>query len=521
MRSLLFLSVITILAASATAVSPPPLAFDIALETGGVDMAEGVALASDGSVYLAGTVQRQQGEDIAIVKLDPSGKLAWTRIIDQGPTDRGADVVAMPDGGVVAAGTTTTPSTGVNIVLQKYDGSGLPSWSRVFDKGTAETARALAIDPAGNIYLTGASLGSNGGDCFLAKFSPSGEELWAKPVNLFWLDECFDVAVDAQGGAAVAGRVVRDSSFDLLVRRFSPSGDTLWTGMIATPSREEGRGVAIDPAGNVYVSGTTGVFRDGAGQSDILVGKFGPDGKHLWTKTFDVSEEDDEGRNLAFAAGGLYVTGFGRNDGEKQSILLRLTDAGDEVWRWVSTRAGTDGIGSIAVAPDGSRLVVAGATEDGPGDFDMLAVSMTPGRPAAGFRVAGVGLPTAGAPVRFEDASVAGTGGIKSRVWDFGDGHTSEEDDPSHTYATSGEYRVRLTVWDDWHTSHSEERLVRVAAPALVPAASVDSPPVGAAPEGSENAPAGGKGLGAALAVGVIAALGALAVGGWYVWKRR
>jgi len=54
--------------------------------------------------------------------------------------------------------------------------------------------------------------------------------------------------------------------------------------------------------------------------------------------------------------------------------------------------------------------------------------------------------PTSGpAPlvVSFTDESV---GVIESRSWDFGDGNTSEEQNPTHTYASPGTYTVVLTV---------------------------------------------------------------------------
>jgi PKD repeat protein len=54
--------------------------------------------------------------------------------------------------------------------------------------------------------------------------------------------------------------------------------------------------------------------------------------------------------------------------------------------------------------------------------------------------------PTAGAaplPVQFTDASV---GGATAWAWDFGDGSTSTEQSPAHTYAANGTYTVKLTV---------------------------------------------------------------------------
>ncbi|MGE4603218.1 MAG: HYR domain-containing protein [Planctomycetota bacterium] len=54
--------------------------------------------------------------------------------------------------------------------------------------------------------------------------------------------------------------------------------------------------------------------------------------------------------------------------------------------------------------------------------------------------------PTSGTfdlPVAFTDTSV---GDIDTRLWDFGDGNTSTEQDPTHTYTAAGEYTVTLTA---------------------------------------------------------------------------
>ena len=51
--------------------------------------------------------------------------------------------------------------------------------------------------------------------------------------------------------------------------------------------------------------------------------------------------------------------------------------------------------------------------------------------------------------VTFSDTSTDPDGTIVSWAWDFGDGATSTEQNPVHTYANSGEYIVTLTVTDD------------------------------------------------------------------------
>jgi PKD repeat protein len=56
---------------------------------------------------------------------------------------------------------------------------------------------------------------------------------------------------------------------------------------------------------------------------------------------------------------------------------------------------------------------------------------------------------TDGLTADFTDESTDSDGSIVAWSWDFGDGNTSTEQNPSHTYATEGSYDVSLTVTDD------------------------------------------------------------------------
>jgi PKD repeat protein len=56
---------------------------------------------------------------------------------------------------------------------------------------------------------------------------------------------------------------------------------------------------------------------------------------------------------------------------------------------------------------------------------------------------------------RFTDTSEDPGGSVVSRVWNFGDGATSTDRDPRHTYGSGGYYDVGLTVTDDRGTTAS------------------------------------------------------------------
>lgn len=66
------------------------------------------------------------------------------------------------------------------------------------------------------------------------------------------------------------------------------------------------------------------------------------------------------------------------------------------------------------------------------------------GVPVSRFNVALVD-----AEITLTDNSVDYDGTIVSWSWDFGDGNTSTQQNPTHTYSENGDYNITLTVTDD------------------------------------------------------------------------
>jgi CubicO group peptidase (beta-lactamase class C family) len=64
----------------------------------------------------------------------------------------------------------------------------------------------------------------------------------------------------------------------------------------------------------------------------------------------------------------------------------------------------------------------------------------------------------------FSDTSTDQDGVVTAWSWSFGDGATSSDRNPAHTYGAAGTYTVRLTVTDDSSATAIAERSVTVAA---------------------------------------------------------
>ncbi len=65
--------------------------------------------------------------------------------------------------------------------------------------------------------------------------------------------------------------------------------------------------------------------------------------------------------------------------------------------------------------------------------------------------------------VTFSDESTASNTTITDWAWDFGDGNTSTQQNPSHTYASAGTYSVQLTASDSGTTTDSVTKSVTVS----------------------------------------------------------
>jgi PKD repeat protein len=66
--------------------------------------------------------------------------------------------------------------------------------------------------------------------------------------------------------------------------------------------------------------------------------------------------------------------------------------------------------------------------------------------------------------VQFTDTSTPGGSPITSWLWEFGDGHTSGAQSPTHTYERAGTYQVRLTVMNQQGAMSSTLSYVTVSA---------------------------------------------------------
>ena len=322
-------------------------------------------------------------------------------------------VAGVFSGGATAFGTTALPHAGLtgtnDLFVARLSATG--QWTQAVRAGgnDDDVATALAVDAAGNVALTGwfgsssLTLGSfslaNASpsfpteDVFVARLSPAGT--WTQAVRAGGRngEKGTAIAFDGSGNAVVGGDFDGSITFgtftlnspagastqDLFVARLSAAGQ--WVQAVRAGSAFLSH-LLLESSGNVAIAGTFysatasfGAFsvtnsNPGNSTSDMFVARLSAAGQ--WTQAASAGSLGyDTPQGLAFdGAGGLVLGGNYRTaDMRFGTIILpppaaydvfvaRLNAAGTWTSAIAAGSAGIDGVGALALLPNGNVQVV-------------------------------------------------------------------------------------------------------------------------------------------------------------------
>jgi hypothetical protein len=298
---------------------------------------EAVTTDSSGNVYVAGYTQSFGASGALLVKYDSSGNQLWNATFGQ-TGDTGYGVKTDPLGNVYMAGSTTIFGLGsTDAFLVKYDSSGTELWNRSWGGADSDVANSIAFDSLGNVYLAGSAKSfSVGGDIdvFLVKYDPSGNQQWNRTWGGADGDFQYGLAINPSGDIYISGITASFGAGggDVLILKYNGSGDYQWNATWGGAGDDGSRSLVLDSTGNVYIVGYTGSF--GAGNLDVLLAKYDPSGTQLWNTTFGWASWE-YGAGLALdASGNVYVAGatVGFGGSAEVVLLLKFNSSGSQQW---------------------------------------------------------------------------------------------------------------------------------------------------------------------------------------------
>ena len=354
----------------------PVLVYSTYLGGSGEDVGTGIAADANGAAYVTGLTESANfptanpaqptlggAIDAFIVKLNPAGTaVVYSTYIGGSGEDQGLAIAADTAGAAYVTGQTCSsdfptkngfqPASGgfCDAFVTKLDPAGSISYSTYLGGSAQDPGIGIAVDTAGNAYVTGWTRSPNfptknplqpaladlSGDAFVTKLNSAGSAL----VFSTYLgggqqfDRGFDVAVDNSGNVIVVGETRSDDfpttrplqppkGSDAFVTKLNASGSAfIYSTHLGGSSSDEARGVAVDSFGVAYVTGitssmdfpTVNPFQPALrGATDAFVARIPPSGSSLLYSTYlggSGPENDEFGGDIAVDPVGIvYVTG--------------------------------------------------------------------------------------------------------------------------------------------------------------------------------------------------------------------
>jgi len=341
-----------------------------------VDEAHAIATDSAGNVYVTGgSFGSGTDSDYATIKYDSSGQVQWVaRYNGTANSNDSANAIAVDSAGnVYVTGESIGPDTDYDYATVKYNSSGQQQWVARYN-GTAnshDTANRIAIDSAGNVYVTGQSVGPRSDyDYATVKYDSFGQQQWVAryngPANS--ADVANGIAIDGAGNVYVTGQSFGVGAYlDYATIKYNADGQQQWLARYDGPGNgfDEAHAIAVDAAGNVYVTGESV-----GGYYDYATIKYNTSGQQQWVARYNGPQNsDDEANAIAIdSAGNVYVTGESVGPGTNYDYAtVKYDSSGQQQWvaRYNGPGNGVDEADAIAVDNAGNVYVTGQSSRSG------------------------------------------------------------------------------------------------------------------------------------------------------------
>ena len=341
----------------------------------GVDEGKGIAVDSVGEVYVTGSagfsdfplknaIQSTWGGsgDAFLTKLDSTGSnIVYSTYLGGNATDYGTAIALDATGSAYMTGVTFSTNFPTVAAFQAAKGAQQDAFvAKINPSGSAwlyvtylggnsvDEAYGIAVDAAGNAYLTGQTQSTNfpvqspfqstdhgGAEGFVTKINPAGSALvYSTYLGGSGNDNGTAIAVDASGSAFVTG-ITASEDFplanaiditlgshavdDVFIARLNPAGSALvYSTFVGGASEDDAYAIAIDKADNAYVTGRTNSsdyplvnpIQATRTAFDMFVTEINPSGSALLFSTFVGGSGNDAGRGIAIdSLGNIHIAG--------------------------------------------------------------------------------------------------------------------------------------------------------------------------------------------------------------------
>ena len=328
-----------------------------------------VVVSAAGNVYVSGATIRKYTAD---------GQLLWETPASVGSAGMGLDAA----GNVYIAGTRASGGSNQYVTLKYEAATGQQLWEARFSGRSENAVVDMAVDAAGNVYVTGLYTNAqNNRDYATLKYSSEGEQLWMAlftgPLG-FRDQEPTSIAVDANGNVYVTGSGITTTfpvaDVDYMTVQYSPTGQQGWASYYSSGQGGGDRAtdITVDANGNVVVTGLTATV------------KYSPGGRQLWEARNNATILTQAARVTTDALGNVYVTGNSLSTSSTNTDYATVKYAaasGQLLWsaRYNGPDNGADRATALAVTAAGQVYVAGNSFSNSTGsDYAIIRYDQAP-----------------------------------------------------------------------------------------------------------------------------------------------
>lgn len=385
-----------------------------------------------------------KGHNSFIMKFNSSGDTIFSNAfgIEIGECDVNS-IIQTKDGGYAIIGYSTIQGyRNKDILLIKTDGTGKLMWSKTYGGDKEDNGVCLVESNEEEFILVGEteSFGESGKSIYILKTNNSGDTIWSKTIGGNRYDTPTGIIKASSNEYLISGTTssygVHYHDDDMFLLRIGKNGNSIWSKTYGGDKDDICNKVIKTGDNELLLVGSTESF--GHGQKDVMLVKADLNGNTIYSKAYGGSSIE-EGKNLCIHKTGNYIFGDTRtfSVGNKDMCIIHIDENGESqckykdatitysepVWNeYVGVKVGS---GCYEVQPNLTREKVTRSINN--------MCDCQP--PKANFHIS----QTDGSASYTDESTWLGTW-----FWDFGDGQTSTEQNPSH-WITNGA-KVCLTV---------------------------------------------------------------------------
>ncbi len=320
-------------------------------------------------IYMVGEDEYYNGY---VVKWDKNADLKW-EISDSEARFRA--IARDPSDYLYCAGHGWNPSNPFDedIFLLRYDSNGVLLNKQLFNKRQNDIAYSVVVDGSNNVYVVGITYDEGGNqDIILVKFNSYGNYLWDRVLDVRDEDVGTGLAIDSSNNVYLSGyHRASSSSNDIIIAKYNPQGTLQWSKTWGVSNQnEEAHDIQLDSSGNIYISGYTS-----DGTSALLI-KFNNAGNEIWNRKWNGGVEE-KGLSLDLdSSGNIYISGSVESYTSSGTLFLVYKTDGTFQWSW--SQGSTNSFAGKSISVAGSKNVYIGGAYRSSGDYFFYLIKFNP-----------------------------------------------------------------------------------------------------------------------------------------------